>query len=227
MATLAELQAAVDDLLGITGSGQLLQLNSNTLNRAYEAYVFGLCAKAVRSVGGTAVPTGITSGANPPQLVFRGGPGQMFSRDQDFCYLDCRLNTKRFEVHLDVTYEGMSGANHEIDISIVDAGHASQVRGNTIMPRTNKNLIGAIECKFYDSSPGVSLVRTFVGLLRDCSPNRVNAFVANRSTSGIDMFLSKSWAPKSFVDLSPDNEIAENRFVWHLGQELKQWSYSR
>jgi hypothetical protein len=151
----------------------------------------------------------------------------MWSRAQDFCYLDCRLNAKSFEIHLDVTYEGMSGALHEIDVSIVDAAHAAQVRANRIMPRTNKNLIGAIECKFYDSTPGVALVRTFVGLLRDCSPNRFDAFVANQTTDGIDKFLSKSWAPKAFVDLSPGDVSAEQRFVWHLGQELKQWSYSR
>lgn len=227
MPTLDELRNAVNQLLGLPATGALLQLNANTRERAYEAYVFGLCARAVTSVGGTAVPTGINSGPNPSPLVFRGGPGQLWSTDQNFCYLDCQLNAKRFEVHLDVTYEGQSGAHHEVDVSIIDAVHAAQVRANRIMPRANKNLIGAFECKYYDSTPGVSLVRTFVGLLRDCANTRVEGFVANQTVPGINMFLSRTWAPKAFVDLSPDDSASENRFIWHLGHELRQWSYSR
>jgi hypothetical protein len=227
VATLADLKAAVDQLLNLAQTGKLLRLNSNTRERAFEAFVFALCARAVASVGGTASLSGIKSGSNPSQIVFRGSPGQMWSRLQDFCYLDCRLNTKAFEIHLDVTYEGMSGANHEIDVSIVDAAHAEQVRTLRIMPRTNKNLIGALECKFYDSTPGVALARTFVGLLRDCSSRRFDAFVANQTTDGIDKYLSKKWAPKAFVDLTPGDASAEQRLVSYLGQELRQWSHSR
>src|SRR5688572_28181058 len=113
MATLDELKSAVDDLLGIAAADRVLQLNSDTCERAYEVYALALCAQAVRNSGGTATLTGIVTGANPAVLVFRGAPGAMSSRAQDFCYLSCVLGRKRFEIHVDVVYEGQSGANHE------------------------------------------------------------------------------------------------------------------
>lgn len=40
----------------------------------------------------------------------------MASTTQDFCYINCELNGKCFEIHLDVQYEGTSGATHEIEL---------------------------------------------------------------------------------------------------------------
>jgi hypothetical protein len=225
--TLEELRQAVDDLLGLAAVGQLLQLNSDTCDRAYEAYVLGLCTQAVRSAGGTANLTGIVSGPNPATVVFRGAPGSMSSRTQDFCYVDCVLGRKQFELHVDVVYEGQSGANHEIDVSICDTFHAQDVRQSARTPRTNRYLIGAIECKFYESTPGVALARTFAGLIKDCSPNRLNAFVANRTSPGLNRFLSTTWAPKPFTDLTPLVPDAERRFIYNVEQILRQWAAGR
>ncbi len=227
MATLDELKQAVDDLLTITTTTRLLQLNSDTCDRAFEAYVLALCVAAVRAAGGTATPTGIRTGPNPQVLIFRGAPGSMASQAQDFCYVDCTLGRKRFEIHVDVVYEGQSGANHEIDVSICESAHARDVRQSNRTPRTNRYLLGAIECKFYESVPGVALARTFVGLIRDCSTNRLNAFVANRSSPGLDSFLSTSWAPKPFTDLTPLAPEAERRFVCNVEQALRQWMSGR
>jgi hypothetical protein len=227
MATLNDLKAAIDRLLALPAAGQLLQLNSNTCERGYEAYVFSLCMQAVTDGGGSAMLCGIRSGPNPGTLVFRGGPGQMSSRDQDFCFASCRIGRKEFEIHVDVTYEGQSGATHEIDVSIIDARHADDVRRTSRLPRTNNHLVCAFECKFYTSTPGVALVRTFVGLTRDCSRNRLNGFVANRTTPAIDQYLSTSWAPKPFTDLTPLAPSTERRFIANLEQVLRQWAASR
>ena len=227
MTTLRDLEKAVDRLLELPAARQLLQLNSASCDRAFEAYVFSLCVSAVTDAGGTATLTGIRSGPNPQVVVFRGAPGQMSSRDQDFCYAVCRVGRKDFEIHVDVTFEGQSGAAHEIDVSIVDAIHARHVRSTRRLPRTNKHLICAFECKFYTSTPGVALARTFVGLTRDCSANRLDGFVANRSAFGIDQYLSTSWAPKPFTDLTPVTPTAERRFVANLEQVLRQWAFAR
>src|SRR5258708_24295457 len=141
MPTLSELKLVVDNLLGLAAAGRLLRLNSNTCERAYEAYVLSLCAMAVRSAGGIATLTGINSGPDPAIVVFRGAPGDMASRAQDFCYVDCTLGRKHFEIHADVVYEGQSGANHEIDVSICEAAHAEDVRQSGRAPRTNKYLL--------------------------------------------------------------------------------------
>jgi hypothetical protein len=224
MASLQDLKNAVEGLLGLPATNQLLRLNSDTCERAYEAYVLSLCAIAVRQCGGTAVPTGILSGPNPSVLIFRGGPGSMASPGQDFCFIDCCLGPKRFEIHVDVIYEGQSGANHEIDVSVCLSAHAQRIRVSGRTPRTNKNLVAAIECKFYrESDPGVALARTFVGLVKDCSKNRLDAFVSNRGSLGLNCFLSATWAPKPFTDLTPLVPATEDRFVSYLAQTFRQW----
>lgn len=228
MATLQELRDAVDRLLGLQATGQLLQLNSGTCERAYEAYVFSLVCQAVRDAGGTATLTGVNSGSIPATVVMRGSPGRLASTDQDFCYAACRLGNKTFEIHVDVTFEGNSGATHEVDVSVVDARHAQDARITGRLPRTNKYLIAAFECKFYTSqAPGVSLARTFVGLARDCTSNRVKAFVANRSAAPLSQYLSTSWAPKPFTDLTPLTPNTERRFVAFMEQALRQWAFAR
>lgn len=227
MTTLNDLLGTIDGLLGIQATRRVLQLNAHTEERAYEAYIFSLCCEAVTIQGGQAVITGINSGSNPSPVVFRGGPGSMSSINQDFCYADCRIRTKEFEIHVDIEYVGQSGATHEIDVSIYNAQAANTVRTTGRSPRTNKSLVAAIECKFYTSRPGVSLARTFVGLATDCTGNKFKAFVSNRSSDGIEKFLSKSNSPEPFFDLTPLNPASEQRFVRYLEQVLRKWSASR
>ena len=205
MTTLNDLRNAIDQLLEINATQRLLQLNSNTQERAYEAYILSLCCEAVHIQQGQATIIGINSGANPSTIVFRGGPGSMSSTNQNFCYADCRLRNKAFEIHADIEYVGQSGATHEIDVSIYDAQAAQNVRATGRSPRTNKSLIAAIECKFYTAQPGVDLARTFVGLATDCVSNKFKAFVSNRSSPGIERFLSKTNSPEPFFDLTPLN----------------------
>lgn len=227
MATLADLTAAIDHLLQISATARLLQLNSNTPERAYEAYVLALCAEAVQKAGGVAVPTGIVSGAHPGVLVFRGGPGSMASTNQDFCYVDCQLRNKNFEIHVDVEYVGQSGASHEVDVSFYDARRAADVRSTGASPKTNHNLLFAFECKFYHSTPGVALARTFVGLLSDCSTNQLDAFVSNKTTRDLDRFLAKKTGPDPYTDLSPLDKDSEERFIRSVEQRLRKWAASR
>ena len=84
--------------------------------------------EAVRRAGGTAELTGIKSGPNPNPVVFRGAPGSMASRNQDFAFASCVLKKRKFEFHVDVEYQGTSGAPHEIDVSMCDETHAQAVR---------------------------------------------------------------------------------------------------
>lgn len=222
---LATLQAALATLLGLPPVGQLLQLNSNTCERAYEAYVFSLCCEAVRRGGGNVVIEGIQSGRMPNPIVFRGAPGNMASRDQDFAYASCRLNQRRFEIHVDVEYQGSSGALHEIDVSICDETHANAVRTTNSTPQaTGNKLIMAFECKFYESSPGVSLGRTFVGLVSDCGTLRLKAFVANVPSDKLAQYFSKSSRPQPFLGLNPLDAASEERFIRNVEQELRKWA---
>jgi len=183
--------------------------------------------QAVRNQGGTVELIGINTGSNPRTIVFRGGPGSMASTAQDFCYARCKLKGKTFEIHLDVEYVGQSSARHEIDVSVYDCESASIVRSTGRLPRTNKPLIMAFECKFYESTPGVALARTFVGLISDCASNKLHGFICNKTTDEIDAFLSKSSSPEPFTDLIPGNNKSEERFVRFLEQVLRKWAATR
>jgi len=225
LAKLAVLKAAIDNLLQLSAAKQILTLNSNTCERAFEAYVFCLCCDAVRRAGGTVILTGIQSGPDPKVIAFRGAPGSMASNSQDFVYADCTLNQRRFEIHVDVEYQGTSGALHEIDVSFCDHRHASAVRSTAATPKAIGNkLLLAFECKFYESSPGVSLGRTFVGLVSDCGALRLKGFVSNLPSEKLNQYLSKTTRPEPFLGLNPSNGAGEERFIRNVEQVLRKWA---
>jgi hypothetical protein len=224
-AELASLRLAIENLLALPAAGQLLQLNSNTCERAYEAYTFSLCCEAVRRAGGTVETRGIRSGPNPNPVVFRGAPGAMYSTDQDFAFARCILKQKVFEIHVDVEYQGTSGALHEIDVSVCIGAHADAVRSGRRTPgATRGKLVMAFECKFYDSTPGVSLGRTFVGLIADCGSLQLNGFISNLPSDGLRMYFSKKSRPEPFLGLSPLDASSEERFIRNVEQRLRKWA---
>lgn len=223
--TYQEARTHLTQLLNLPATGQLLQLNSQTVERVYEGYIAGLVAQAARDAGGQADLRGINSGAvAPATIVFRGGPGLMDSRDQDFCYFFCTLNGRSFEIHLDAKYVGSSEAIHEIDVSVFDHQTAENIRTNGGLPKTSAKLLMAIECKFYDQAPGAVLARTFVGLVHDCSGQRLNGFAANRGSLNLRRYLSKKGRPEPFLDLIPGDANSEDRFKRTVEQELRKWA---
>lgn len=64
MTTLKDLRTAIDEVLGVPNVATVLQLNSNTRERAFECYVFALVVRAVRQAGGNVELRGVLSGAN-------------------------------------------------------------------------------------------------------------------------------------------------------------------
>jgi len=126
---------------------------------------------------------------------------------------------------VDVEYQGSSGALHEIDVSVCDADHANAVRQANGTPRaTGHNLIMAFECKFYESTPGVVLGRTFVGLTSDCAGLRLKGFVANVPSEKLAQDFSKSSRPEPFLRLNPLDPASEERFIRNVEQRLRKWA---
>jgi hypothetical protein len=222
---LLSLKSSIEQLLDLPGARQLLKLNSNTGERAYEAYLFSLCCDAVRIAGGEVTFTGIKSGAHPNPVVFRGAAGNMASNNQNFMCANCVLNQKRFEIHVDVVYQGTSGALHEIDVSVCDHEHARAVRRTNGTPRTRgSQLLMAFECRFYESTPGVHLGRTFVGLVSDCGSLRLTRFVSNVPSDKLGRYFSKASRPEPFLGVTPLDSEGEQRFVRNVEQKLRKWA---
>jgi hypothetical protein len=224
MPTLADLRNAIEKVLKLPIAGQVLQLNSNTRERAFECYVFALLVQAVRQAGGTAILVGIHSGINPVNAVFRGGPGRLGSTADDYAYASCRLGQNEFEIHLDVQYVGGSGAIHEVDVSIYDHTAAERVRQNPNEFARVRYLNAAFECKCYDSRLGTVLGRTFVGLIADCGTVRLKAFASNGSSPGLAKYFQPTNRPDLFLELSPLRTAVESRFVDFFEQEFRRWS---
>ena len=224
MATLVDLQNAIAKLLNVSGVPAALMLNSATRERAFEAYVLALLVRAVQDAGGTVVMRGIKSGANPRPIIFRGGPGLLGSMAQDFAFAQCKLGSEEFELHLDVQYEGSSGAIHEVDVSIYEREAADRVRqAPNIFAKTNK-LHGAVECKFYDSHLGTALGRTFVGLVDDCGALQLKAFSTNAFSQGLAKYFSPKKRPDRFFRLSPLSAAEETKFVSFASVILSKWA---
>lgn len=219
-----DIKKKIDTLLSLSVASQVLSLNSDTVERAYEAYIWSLCKCAVESAGGTATLMGINSGANPSTVVLRGAPGNMDSTAQDYCYILCELNGKEFEIHVDVKYEGSSKAIHEIDVSMCNHDGAEAVRLTRRLPKASK-LIVIIECKFYTAStPGAAQGREFVGLISDCSRGKLNAFVSNKASENLDKYFSNNKKLQPFTDLDPADKDAEERFIRNVEQALRKWA---
>ena len=221
---LADLRAAVFDILALSNVSNILQLNSNTRARAFEAYVFALAVRAVRQAGGSAQIWGARTGANPNPVVFRGSPGHMGSTLQDFCFAVCTLNGLSFEIHVGVIYKGSSGATHEVDVSIYDREEATEIRYERTQLPSTRYLHGAFECKCYDSDLDTNLGRAFVGLVSDCGRLRARDFLTNGRSRNLAAYFSKSGRPSVYFQVSPVVPDSAERFVFNLEQVLRQWA---
>jgi hypothetical protein len=222
MATLSDLTNAIDNLLGLTITRQTLQLNSITREKAFEVYVLSLFAEAVVRAGGQFVTTGINSGSNPNPVVFRAAPGSVYSVSQNFAFLSCSLNGKQFEIHVDVEFEGASGATHEMDVSLIERNYADRSRQGRRNPRYP---LCVAECKFFSSSiPSIGLARAMVGALADFSTRIGNIFVANGATNNLKNYLSNKTRLDPFIDLTPLNKQAEERLINNIESKLRKWA---
>src|SRR5258708_8057978 len=116
MATLIDLQNAIDALLAHPAGPGSYQLVQPVEEKAYEAYVFGLCLRAVRELGVLPLLRGIAAIPNP--FIFRGAPGQIHSRYKNYGYASFPLNRQEFELHAGVAFLATSGLPPELDVSI-------------------------------------------------------------------------------------------------------------
>ena len=146
------------------------------------------------------------------ELVFRTSPSSIFSGD--FTHAVIKFPGKLvLEAHTGVYVSAKSKVRHECDVAVLQQGEADICRQNNVHPRFHK-LVLSIECKFYASSLGINLARSFVGLLADIQ-SRERFFVANTSSDSVKTMLSfhnKNWA----CDIHPAQERNVRNLVAHF-----------
>lgn len=220
MANLTDLQNAIDALLGHPAGPGSYHLVKPVEEKAYEAYVFGLCLRAVRELGVQPVLRGITAIPNP--FIFRGAPGQIHSTYRNYGYASFTLNGLEFEIHAGVEFAGNSGMTHELDVCIMRADAAQECRRQPNDPPAS-SVFGAWECKFYDTHLDKHLARAFVGLVDDLGTNiRLDGFCSNQTHDQMKDYFQPRRRPHPHLLLTPLDPASETRFVGVLSAELKK-----
>jgi len=220
VATLTDLENAIDLLLDHpAGLGQY-QLVRRIEDKAYEAYIFGLCLRAVRELGVTPVLRGITGAPIP--FIFRGGPGQIHSTARNYGYATFTLNGQDFEMHAGVEFCGTSNMTHEVDVCIIRAAEAQACRLEPDDPRA-AGLVGGWECKFYSGNLDKVLGRAFVGLMDDMGTNaRLSGMCSNSVHPQLRDYFRPQRRPYPHFELTPLKPSNEDIFVNLVKAELKK-----
>lgn len=220
MATLSDLETAIDALLCHPSGLGHYQLVRRVQEKAYEAYVFGLCLRAIRELDATPVLRGIS--AEPDPFVFRGAPGQIHSTSRNFGYAEFAINGHEFEIHAGVEFKGTSGMTHELDVCIMRAAEAHACRREPDDPPA-ASLVAGWECKFYGGNLQKNLGRAFVGLMDDMGSNtRLSGFCSNSTHPQLKDYFQPQRRPHPHFRLTPLAPSHEDIFVNQIKGELKK-----
>ncbi len=224
MATMQDLEDAIDGLLDHPlGAGQF-QLVQSVEEKAYEAYVFGLCLRAIRKLNVTPVLRGRVGLPNP--FVFRGAPGKIYSTYRNYGYAFFSINGHDYELHAGVEYRGTSRMTHELDVSLILADTALACRQNADDPQSN-SLIAGWECKFYTGTLDKALGRQFVGLVNDMGSNlREKGLCSNVSNPQLKLYFKPRARPYPHLNLTPLEPTNEDLFVDMLAATIKKMTAS-
>jgi hypothetical protein len=226
VATLQDLELAIDQLLDHPLGIGNYQLVRRVEEKAYEAYVFGLCLRAIREIDSVVVLKGIVG--VPIPFVFRGGPGQIHSQHRNFGYAEFTLNGHEFEIHAGVEFRGTSGMTHELDVCIMRAEDARNCRNTqTLDDPTAASLVAGWECKFYAGNLDKGLGRAFVGLIDDMGSNvRLSGMCSNSVHPQLLDFFQPQRRPSPHFRLTPLEPSNEDIFVNQIKGALKKMTAS-
>ena len=224
MAKSMDLEKAIDTLLDHPLGVQQYKLSRAVRGKAYEAYVFALCLRAVRELGVDPVLRGVLAAPNP--FIFRGAPGQIHSTSRNYGYAAFKLNDSSFEIHAGVEFRGSSGMTHELDVCIMRGDDAETCRKRPDDPRP-ASLVGVWECKFYAGTLQKRSGRAFVGLMDDMGTNvRLSGYCSNSVHSQLRKYFQPKRRPHPHFQLTPLQPSYENIFVNQIKGVLKKMTAS-
>lgn len=224
MANLADLEKAIDTLLDHPLGVRQYKLARAVQGKAYEAYVFALCLRAVRELGVDPVLRGVLASPNP--FIFRGAPGQIHSKSRNYGYAAFKLKGCSFEIHAGVEFRGNSKMMHELDVCIMLGDHAEICRQQPDDPQP-KSLVGVWECKFYAGTLQKRSGRAFVGLMDDMGTNvRLSGYCSNSVHSQLKKYFQPKRRPHPHFQLTPSYPSNEDIFVNQIKGVLKKMTAS-
>ena len=184
----ASMWAEVAAALGSASSANLAATSAG--NDLYECYVWALVLEAAEREGAT-VQLVHRSGTPATDFWFRTSPSSIFSTTNDYCHAEILFSERpTLEAHIGVYVSGKSKVNHECDVAVIYKDEADTCRRESVNPRSSKVLL-AVECKYYlNSSLGVNLGRSFLGLINDIYTSG-RFFVSTQNTGSVNRLFSR------------------------------------
>ncbi|WP_217142855.1 hypothetical protein [Streptomyces sp. AC627_RSS907] len=183
--------STVDDLVNeiksLLAAGAVSYDSASKPSDVYEGFVFSLIVATAGRHGATVTYEDVY-GAKASNLVFRTGPGHLYSNSQPFTHALIEFDgAPALEVHLGVYVTGSSGVLHECDVLVLPAEEAALSRAQGVAPRGSQCVL-IVECKYYISNLGIGLARNFEGLRADIRTQN-ELFVSNTRSSSIVRYL--------------------------------------
>lgn len=177
----------VNEIRSLLAAGTVSYDSASKPSDVYEGFIFSLIV-ATASRHGAVVTYEDVYGSKASNLVFRTGPGHLYSNSQPFTHAVIEFDgAPALEVHLGVYVTGSSGVLHECDVLVLPAEEAALSRAQGIAPRGSQSVL-IVECKYYVSNLGIGLARNFEGLRADIRTQN-ELFVANTRSSSIVRYL--------------------------------------
>lgn len=178
----------VEEIESLISGIQLPYTSSSRGDDVYEGYVFSLIVATARERGAD-VHYATSSGLRTSDLLFRTGPGQLYTVDREYTHAVITFaGTPALEVHVGVRVSGTSQVLHECDVLVLPAEEARISRANRAAPRGSRCLL-AIECKYYVATRlDLGLARNFEGLHADLR-SKATIFVANLDSQSVRKYL--------------------------------------
>jgi hypothetical protein len=132
---------------------------------ASQEWAIRIVIEAARHEGATVSFRNVSDGPVTSDFIFRTSPGNIFSRAHAYSHAEIYFqNCPDLEAHVDIFVAGKSGIAHECDVAVLLGDEARTCRRENVRPRSSQVIL-AVECKFYvQSSMGIALARSFMGL---------------------------------------------------------------
>lgn len=150
---------------------------SGSAGKTFEAWILFEVALGLKAKGRGVM--GMDAGGQQPlsgPYIVRGGPGHLPAASASVpsvhpSFFVLQGSQEPVELHNGVEHKGLSGEEHELDISVIQRGFADVVRSQGGGPSVG-SVLAAAELKAYDRAASIpkAFARTLLGILVDVDP---------------------------------------------------------
>lgn len=162
----------------------------------YEAYIWSIVVMAARAEGAAVEFWNVLGNRVRGNFCFRTAPGHIYSTTHPYSHAVISFpNCPDLEAHTGVYVAGKSGIKHECDVAVLYGDEAFTCRRENVHPRSSQVVLAA-ECKYFvQSTMGVDLARSFLGLTVEIRQGN-RFFVAVSESASVETLFAhhhKNW----------------------------------